>query len=134
MELILGLWFLKEKQLRDNEKTIVIGTSPNTYRYAYQATLRIEANGYKMVPAGIHTGFINSIEIMKPPIDDVHTISMYISPENQGEWINYIYSLNPQGIIFNPDAENADFQRAAENKNIETINACIPAMPSVGNY
>lgn len=120
------------------KKTVVIGASPNSYRYAHQATLRLQENGNEVVPISIHTGFIDSIEILdlrkKPPIDGVDTITMYISPDNQSEWIDYIYSLNPCRIIFNPGAENLIFERDAAAKNIETINACTLVMLSVGNY
>ncbi len=119
-------------------KTVVIGGSPNSYRYSYQATLRLKENGHEVVPVGIHTGYISSIEILdlksKPTIEDVDTVTMYLSPQNQEEWKDYVYSLKPRRIIFNPGAENPAFEQQALSKNIEIINACTLVMLSVGNY
>ena len=91
-----------------------------------------------MIPVGIHTGSISSKEILdlkkKPPIDNVDTVTMYISRHHQAEWADYICSLKPRRIVFNPGAENPVLERQARAKNIETINACTLVMLSVGNY
>ena len=120
------------------KKTVVIGASPNSFRYAYHATLRLKENDHEFVPVGVHTGSIGSIEILdlkkRPAINNVNTVTMYISPHNQTEWIDYILSLKPQRIVFNPGAENPVLEQQARAKNIETINACTLVMLSVGNY
>jgi hypothetical protein len=49
-------------------------------------------------------------------------------------FVDYIYSLNPKRIIFNPGAENPDFFKDATQKGIECIEGCTLVMLSIGNY
>jgi len=53
---------------------------------------------------------------------------MYIGPQNQAQWEDYILSLNPKRIIFNPGAENPSLAQKAANNGIETLNACTLVM------
>ena len=52
----------------------------------------------------------------------------------QEAYYDYILSLNPKRIIFNPGTENKDLEQLAKKQNIETIEACTLVMLSVGNY
>ena len=120
------------------KRTVVIGASPNSYRYAHQATLRLIAHGNEVIPLGIHTGMIGHQPIVdlrtKPDLMDIHTVTIYLAPIHQHEWMDYILSLSPQRIIFNPGAENRDFQQLANSQKIETINGCTLVMLSSGEY
>lgn len=40
----------------------------------------------------------------------------------------------PKRIIFNPGTENQTFEKMAEEKGIEVLNACTLVMLSIGNY
>ena len=48
--------------------------------------------------------------------------------------VSSMYGLRPKRIIFNPGTENEVFEKAAQAKGIETIEACTLVMLSVGNY
>ena len=65
---------------------------------------------------------------------DVDTITLYLSPKNQVEYKDYIISLNPRRVIFNPGTENPDWYPALEQENIEVIEACTLVMLSTGQY
>jgi len=119
-----------------NLKTLVLGASPNPTRYAYLATQRLDNEGYTVIPLGIKEGKIGKIDIVtKQDVwKNVHTITIYLSAERQKSYYEYILSLNPQRLIFNPGAENLELVALAQEEGIETIEACTLVMLSVGNY
>ena len=70
----------------------------------------------------------------KPKIDEVDTVTMYVNPSRQSEWEDYVLSLNPKRIIFNPGTENPSLQSKAEQQGIETLQACTLVMLNTGQY
>jgi predicted CoA-binding protein len=83
---------------------------------------------HEIVPLGLRNGEVLGEEILdirkKPVIKDVDTVTVYVSPANQRNWYDYILSLKPRRIIFNPGAENDQLAKLAEDKGIEATNAC----------
>src|SRR5262245_642077 len=119
-----------------DKPTAIIGASPDPERYSYRATISLKKHGYKVYPVGIRTGKIDGETILtdKPQLKDIHTVTLYVGPKNQPYWMDYILSLKPKRIIFNPGAENAElFANAAEN-GIECIEGCTLVMLSIGNF
>ncbi|WP_421877320.1 CoA-binding protein [Marinoscillum sp.] len=121
-----------------SKKTVIIGATTNPERYAYFAAGRLKQNDHTIVPVGIKKGDVFEEEILdlreKPEIPDVDTVTMYIGTRNQAEWMDYILSLNPNRIIFNPGTENLSFQEKANAQGIETLNACTLVMLSSNTY
>ena len=64
----------------------------------------------------------------------MHTVTLYLNPDHQKEYYDYILSLHPRRIIFNPGAENEALQRIANEKGIETLEACTLVLLSTGQY
>lgn len=118
------------------KKTVVIGASEDPNRYAYKATVSLQKHGHEVVPVGMVDGEINGIKIIngKPAIEGVDTVTMYVGPKNQPHWYDYVLSLNPKRVIFNPGAENREFEKRLQENKIETIDACTLVMLSIGNY
>lgn len=118
------------------KKTVVLGATPNSARYAYLATMRLALYGHEVVPVGIREGNIAGIEIRKgmPALENVDTITLYLNAGRQREYYDYILSLNPKRIIFNPGAENPELKKLADEKGIETIEGCTLVMLSTGQY
>jgi predicted CoA-binding protein len=118
--------------------TAVIGASPNPSRYSNFASNRLLSEGHQIVPLGIKKGMIadqNIIDIRnKPDIRGIHTITIYLSERNQKDWEDYILSLEPERIIFNPGAENISLTKKALEKGIEVQNACTLVMLNAGTY
>tara|TARA_Y100001949_G_C15966924_1_gene321995 strand:+ start:173 stop:541 length:369 start_codon:yes stop_codon:yes gene_type:complete len=121
-----------------SKKTVIIGATPNPTRYAYFAAGRLKENNHEIVPVGIKKGEVFDEEILdlktKPTIDQVDTVTLYIGPQNQPEWEDYILDLNPKRIIFNPGTENPELAQKAESKGIEALNACTLVMLSANTY
>lgn len=118
------------------KKTLVLGASENPERYSYRAVEKLKANGHEVIAVGIKPGNINAtlIHSDKKIFIGIDTISLYVGSKNQSEWIDYIFSLNPKRIIFNPGTENAELEQIAKNKGIVTEIACTLVMLSLGNY
>lgn len=117
-------------------KTLVFGASLKPYRYAHRAVKILKINGYEVVPLGRDEGEIDGIKILTghPEIKDIHTVTMYLNPIHQPEHYEYILSLKPERIIFNPGAENPEFSKIAEAKGIIVEDACTLVLLSVGQY
>jgi predicted CoA-binding protein len=110
------------------KKTVVIGATPNQSRYAYLAANMLREYDHEVVPMGIKQGEVAGKEILdirkKPAINGVDTVTLYIGPRHQPEWYDYILSLKPKRIIFNPGTENDKFEQLAEENGIEALQAC----------
>ena len=117
-------------------KTLVLGASPNPSRVSNQAVHRLLRAGHEPVPVGIRAGEIASIPIQlgNPAVEDVHTITLYMNPRRQEPLYDYILSLRPQRIIFNPGTENPALARLAHEQGIEVEVACTLVMLSLGVY
>lgn len=119
-----------------NKPTVVIGASPNADRYSNKATLSLQKHGHTVFPVGIRSGNINGINIItdRPALENIDTVTLYVGLDNQPAWIDYIFSLKPKRIIFNPGTENPEFEAMAESKGIEAIEACTLVLLSINQY
>ncbi len=119
-----------------DKKTLVLGATTNTSRYSNIAVHRLHRNDVEAVPVGIREGEIDGTPILhgQPQIDDVHTITLYLNPERQKPYYDYILGLKPKRIIFNPGTENPELIRLAKQQGIETEIACTLVMLSTGSY
>jgi len=120
------------------KRTVVVGATPNQTRYAFIASEMLNDYNHEVVPVGIKKGQILGKEILnireKPEIKDIDTITMYIGARHQPEWYDYLISLQPKRIIFNPGTENPEFASMADEKGIETTNACTLVLLRLGSY
>jgi uncharacterized protein len=123
-------------QQTNMKKTLLLGATPNPARYAYLATIRLRQYGHEVVPVGIRNGNIEGVEIQHgtPAIADIDTVTLYLNAQRQREYYDYILSLKPQRIIFNPGAENSELMRLANENGIETVEGCTLVMLSIGAY
>lgn len=120
----------------EQKKTLVLGATNNPARYAYLAANRLVAAGYKIVNIGIKKGEVAGVAI-QPAGDiysDIHTITLYIGPQRQPEYYDYIIRTKPKRIIFNPGTENPELTVLAQQHGIETLEACTLVLLSTGQY
>ncbi len=118
------------------KKTLILGATPNPTRYAYQAAIDLVANGHEIVPVGIKHGEVAGVAIQqdKTPAQDIDTITLYVGPQRQGEWYEFILATKPKRIIFNPGTENNELATMAQKEGIEVEIGCTLVMLSVGTY
>ena len=119
-------------------RVALIGATTNTTRYAYFAAELFNQYGVDFVPLGIKSGDVFGNEILNirsfPEIGDVDTITLYLGPKNQPEYYDYMLSLNPKRIVFNPGTENMELVNLAEKYRIVTQEACTLVMLRLGNF
>jgi uncharacterized protein len=119
-----------------SKKTIVLGATTNPDRYGYIATTRLKKAGHEVIPIGIKKGEIEGIAIENgtPQYSDVDTITLYLNPDNQKPYYDYILSLKPKRIIYNPGTENTELMHLARQNSIENEVACTLVLLSIGEY
>lgn len=118
------------------KKTVVLGASQNEERYSNMAVKKLVAHNHPVTAIGNKEGIINNIKIIKenPFLNDVDTVTLYLNPENQKPYYDYILSLNPKRIIFNPGTENDELESLAAAKGIKTMEACTLVLLSTNQY
>ncbi len=118
------------------KKTLIIGASENPARYANRAAKMLLQHGHPIELVGLREGKIGGepIQAGTPKLQDIDTVTLYVGPQNQHGYYDYIRDLKPKRVIFNPGAENPDFARQLISQGIEPINACTLVMLSVGTY
>ena len=119
-----------------NKKTLVIGASENPERYSYLAVQKLVAHQQPVVALGNKKGTIGAvaIETEKKPWENIDTVTLYLNPTLQKEYYQYILSLHPRRIIFNPGTENDELHELAQQNGIEAKEACTLVMLSTGQY
>jgi predicted CoA-binding protein len=118
------------------KKTVVLGATPDSSRFAFKAAKMLLGYGHEMIPVGIKKGQIEGITIRndQPILEEVDTITLYVGPKNQEPLYDYIINLKPKRIIFNPGTENDELIELALQNNIEPVIGCTLVMLSVGTY
>jgi len=118
------------------KKTLVLGASQNPQRYSYLALQRLSAHQQPAVAIGARKGQVGEtvIETEKKPFEDIDTVTLYLNPVRQKEYYDYILSLQPKRIIFNPGAENDELAELAEKKGIKVQEACTLVLLSTGQF
>lgn len=120
----------------ERKKTLVLGASENTGRYSNLAVKRLVANNHPVVAIGKKAGSIGDIPIIteKEILKDIDTVTLYLNPGHQKAYYDYILSLKPRRIIFNPGAENEELEALAAKNGINTQEACTLVMLSTHQY
>ena len=118
------------------KKTLVIGASTDPSRYAFLATNSLLKHNHTIELLGRNEGKIgeHEIKIGKPDLENIDTVTMYVNPKHQAEYYDYVLSLKPRRVIFNPGAENAEFEEILTKNNIEPIEACTLVLLSTGQF
>ncbi|MBS1763753.1 MAG: CoA-binding protein [Bacteroidetes bacterium] len=119
-----------------SKKTLVIGASENPTRYSNKAIHKLRLFGHPVVALGAKPGKVEDVVIETEHKDfkDIDTVTIYLNENNQKPLEDYILSLKPKRIVFNPGAENPNFKTRAEKLNIECEEACTLVMLTVGGY
>ena len=118
------------------KKTLVLGASDNPGRYSYRAVHLLQKHGHEVVPVGIRQGEVGGLQIHtdRPQAAGIDTVTLYVSPQHQAAWYDYILDLKPKRILFNPGTENMELERMAHQRGIQTEEACTLVLLSIGQY
>ena len=118
------------------KKTLVLGATEKPGRYANLAAHSLLRHGHKIELVGLKEGDIEGVQIQtgQPVLEDIDTVTLYVGPQNQPPLYDYIKQLKPRRVIFNPGAENPDFEQDLLANQIEPVEACTLVMLSIGTY
>jgi predicted CoA-binding protein len=118
------------------KKTLVLGASDNPSRYSYLAIRRLRNHDHLVVAIGRKNTKVEDVIIdkEKKSFEDLDTVTLYLNKQHQREYYDYILSLHPRRIIFNPGAENEELEALAKKNGIKTLNACTLVMLSTNQY
>ena len=110
--------------------TLVIGASLKESRYSNICVKTLVSGRFPVTAIGLREGFIDNIPVQTgfPEFNDIHTVTLYLGPENQKSWYDYILKLNPKRVVFNPGTENEEFEDLLTKAGIEVIESCTIVM------
>ena len=117
-------------------KTLIIGASNNPERYFYKAADKLLNHGHEIELLGLRADevFGQTIDTEKKQYPDIDTVTLYVGPQHQPEYYDYIVSLKPRRVIFNPGTENEEFYEILKKNNIESEVACTLVLLATGQY
>ncbi len=100
------------------------------------AVKRLGQAGHDVVAIGKEAFTIGSVNVIASPapFNNIHTVTLYLNPGRQEPYQEYILSLHPKRVIFNPGTENPAFEKALNSAGIEALEACTLVMLSAGTY
>jgi len=117
---------------------IILGASDQAGRASFTAAHMLQKAGYNWVPVGRRNGEIFGKNILpiaeKPHFDQVHTITLYLNPTIQETYYDYILTLKPHLIIFNPGTENPILMDLCQQHGIQATVACTLVLLSLKQY
>ena len=118
------------------KKTVVLGASDNPARYSYLAVEKLNRYGHPVVAIGKKEGLVGNTKIITDRLieKEVDTVSLYLNPQLQKQYYDYILSLHPKRIIFNPGTENEELFDLAKANGIEPMEACTLVLLGTGQY
>lgn len=117
--------------------TLVLGASPNPERYSNRAVKCLQSRNIPVIAIGLQDSEIGETRIIKGIPENtgyVHTVTLYMNAGNQAEYQEFVLSLNPKRIIFNPGTWNPELAGLAEEKGIEVVDGCMLVMLSCGMF
>ena len=118
------------------KSTLVIGASLKESRYSNICVKTLASGHFPVTAIGLREGLIDGIQVQAgfPELHDIHTVTLYLGSENQKSWYNYILKLNPERVVFNPGAENQEFENMLSDAGIEVVEGCTIMMVKGGTY
>jgi uncharacterized protein len=116
--------------------TLVMGASDNPSRYSYMALQRLRGRDYPVKAIGRKKVRVVDVDVETEQVawPDIDTVTLYLNPLHQEPYYDYILSLKPRRIIFNPGTENPELEMLASEAGIECMEACTLVMLSTGQY
>ena len=118
------------------KKTVVLGATENPSRYSYLAVEKLIRYGHPVIAIGKQAGKVGNTDIITehPDEKEVDTVTLYINPQLQKQYYDYIISLHPKRLIFNPGTENDELYDLAKANGIVPIEACTLVLLGTGQY
>ncbi len=120
----------------NGKKTLVLGASTKENRYSNIAIKRLLSADHEIIAVGNRPGEVQGVAITteRSTVVDIDTITLYLNPERQKEYYDYIISLKPRRVIFNPGTENLELEKLLKERGIESQFACTLVLLATDQY
>jgi len=118
------------------KKTLVLGASLNPARYSNLAINRLVEKGHPVEAIGLKEGVVIGVVITteNKNFEDIDTVTLYLNPKRQEAFYDYIISLKPKRVIFNPGTENPIFYDLLRKNKIDYEVACSLVLLGTNQY
>jgi len=118
------------------KSTLVIGASLKESRYSNICVKTLVSGQFPVTALGIREGMIDQVSVQTgfPELTNIHTVTLYMGPDNQKSWYQYILDLNPERVVFNPGTENPEFENLLTSAGIEVTEDCTIMMVQGGRF
>lgn len=125
--------------IQHTKSTLVLGASLKPQRYSHIAIDMLRSYGHPVHALGLKPGTVADVEIANNPDSlalpaDLDTITLYLNPQRQAPYREWILGLQPKRVIFNPGTENPAFARQLREAGIEPVYACTLVMLRTEQY
>lgn len=119
-----------------SKKTLVLGASLKPNRYSNIALRKLVNYNHEVVAFGMKAGEEAGVVIDTELKDykSIDTVTLYLNPKRQEEYYNYIVSLKPKRVIFNPGTENPELYTILKENDITFEVACTLVLLSANQY
>ena len=119
-----------------SKKTLVLGASSKPGRFSMLAIKSLVKHNVEVIAVGSRPDEVEGVPIADYPVypTDVHTVTLYLNPLRQKQYLDYIIELKPKRIIFNPGTENPELLKKAREQGIEVVFDCTLVMLNDGAY
>jgi hypothetical protein len=119
-----------------SKKTLVLGASLKEERYSNIAIYRLRKFNTETVAIGMREGLVDDVKIHKEliPFKGIDTVTLYLNAQRQPQYYDYIISLKPERVIFNPGTENPEFYKLLKENKIKSEVACTLVLLGTNQY
>lgn len=127
---------MEYSKIMKNKKTLLLGATTKPDRYAFSAINALTQKGHTVLAIGQNTGEVAGVKIYTKavPVKNIDTVTLYLNPNRQRDYYNYIVEAQPKRVIFNPGTENPELYQLLELNNIEVEVACTLVLLATNQY
>ena len=121
----------------EGARVVVLGASPKPERYSNKAVRLLAEKGYRVIPVHPVAESIEGLAVSRRLADicgEIHTLTLYVSPEKSSALLGEIVGLNPQRVVFNPGTENPELRAELQSRGIQTQEACTLVLLNTGQF
>ena len=118
------------------KKTLVLGASLNTNRYSNYAINRLTDKKHEVAAIGSKKGQVAEVNIETEflPFKGIDTVTIYLNSTRQKPFYDYLVSLKPKRVIFNPGTENPELYSILKENKIAFEESCTLVLLSTNQY
>lgn len=122
----------------DIKKTLVLGASLKVERYSNQAINMLRDYDHSVLAHGLREGEVRDVNIVNDlkalEGEKIDTITLYLNPQRQEQYQEWIIRMKPRRVIFNPGTENPGFMAKLTANGILPVVACTLVMLRTRQY